>query len=139
MRSPHALILLLCALAVAAPLTRAESLVRAANTTLALPAAAPAEFYMKEVAFTSLSSYNQASSMVSPPGETARLFIAQKEGKITVLTNLPGTDKETFLDLEGTVEKQGESGLLGLAFNPNYATNGYFYIFYSFSEDGDLF
>ena len=30
-------------------------------------------------------------------------------------------------------------GLLGLAFHPNYSTNGYFYIFYSFSEDGDEF
>ncbi|MEM7392304.1 MAG: PQQ-dependent sugar dehydrogenase, partial [Verrucomicrobiota bacterium] len=67
------------------------------------------------------------------------MFIAQRWGEITVLTNLPGTAKETFLDFEDKVTMNGESGLLGLAFHPNYAANGYFYIFYSFFDDGDLF
>ncbi|MDB4789324.1 hypothetical protein OAG47_00350 [Verrucomicrobiales bacterium] len=53
--------------------------------------------------------------MVSPPGETGRLCIAQKWGEITFLTELPGTTQD-FLDIEDKVSTSGESGLLGLAF-----------------------
>ncbi len=89
--------------------------VRTADPTFALSAKTPAESYTMEIAFTRLSSCKQALSMVSPPGETGRLCIAQKWSEITVLTKLPGTTQD-FLDIEDKVSTSGESGLLGLAF-----------------------
>jgi glucose/arabinose dehydrogenase len=50
-----------------------------------------------------------------------------------VFTNQPSvTSASTFLDITNVVSTAGfEEGLLGLAFDPNYAQNGYFYVYYS--------
>jgi len=63
------------------------------------------------------------------PGDT-RLFIVGKNGVIHVYKN--GMVQPTpFLDVSGLVSSGNEQGLLGLAFDPDYATNGYFYINYT--------
>ncbi len=71
-----------------------------------------------------------------------RLFVVQ-QGSPSVasrirIVNPDGTIKPTdFLTLTGaTVAAGGERGLLGLAFHPNYAQNGYFYINYTRASDG---
>jgi glucose/arabinose dehydrogenase len=73
-------------------------------------------------------------AIVTPPGETNRLFVVQQGGNIgssiIVISNLDVPTNTTFLNLPG-VTGGIESGLLGLAFHPGYATNRYFYIFYA--------
>lgn len=61
-----------------------------------------------------------------------RLFIVQQRGLI-IICDLQGNKLPTpFLDLTGVVNQTGnECGLLGLAFHPNYAANGYFYVNYT--------
>ncbi len=61
----------------------------------------------------------------------SRLFIVQKGGQIIVCDS-SGTKMATpFLDIKGRVKSTGdETGLLGLAFDPNYKTNGLFYVDY---------
>ncbi len=69
----------------------------------------------------------------APPGDTTRLFIVQKAGQIFIV-NLPsGTVNPTpFLDIHDRVTSAGsEQGLLGLAFDPAYASNGRFYVNYT--------
>jgi glucose/arabinose dehydrogenase/mono/diheme cytochrome c family protein len=110
------------------------------NTTLNLPADLPAATgYTTENALGTLT-FNAPIAIAVPPGETNRLFVVERGGTIQVVKNLNGTPtKSTFLDLNavltaingGTLSQSGEQGLLGLAFHPNYAQNGYFYIFYS--------
>ncbi|MEM1181611.1 MAG: PQQ-dependent sugar dehydrogenase [Acidobacteriota bacterium] len=59
-----------------------------------------------------------------------RLFIVEQGGLIKILQN--GSVLPTpFLDLTTPVTSGGEQGLLGLAFHPNYASNGYFYVNYT--------
>lgn len=67
----------------------------------------------------------------------SRLFVVQRGGAIRIL-NANGTINATnFLTLtSSTIVSGGERGLLGLAFHPNYATNGYFYINYTRASDG---
>ncbi len=69
-------------------------------------------------------------AMADPHDGTGRLFIASQEGRIYILQNgqvLP----EPFLDIDPLViERREEQGFLGLAFHPNYAQNGYFYVHY---------
>jgi glucose/arabinose dehydrogenase len=66
----------------------------------------------------------------------SRLFVVQRGGLIRVL-NPNGTINTTpFLSLSSIITAGGERGLLGLAFHPNYATNGRFYVNYTRSGDG---
>ncbi len=67
----------------------------------------------------------------------SRLFVVQRGGAIRIL-NANGTINATnFLTLtSSTIVSGGERGLLGLAFHPNYATNGYFYVNYTRASDG---
>lgn len=61
----------------------------------------------------------------------ARLFVVERSGRIRILKQVSGTWKvsATFLDLRGQVANgHSEQGLLGLAFHPDYASNGLFYV-----------
>jgi hypothetical protein len=69
--------------------------------------------------------------ITAPPGDTARLFIVQQNGEIRIIDLATKTIKPVpFLDLSGVVSLAGEEGMLGLAFDRNYATNGRFYVNY---------
>ena len=111
-------------------------LLRVPNTTLQMPSSPPVYGYTSVNAFPGLLFTNPIC-IVSPPGETNRLFILSKNGLITVITNLAAPNETTFMDLTPQVSSQdansstyGERGLLGMAFHPGFATNGYFYILY---------
>ena len=72
---------------------------------------------------------------------SGRLFVVQQRGRIRIIDaggNIPPTD---FLDLSGTglnlvSSSGGEQGLLGLAFHPDYPSNGRFYVSYTRRTDG---
>ena len=77
--------------------------------------------------------------LTSPPGDKNRLFVVRQAGQISIIKN--GTNLATpFLDIAGTIASGGERGLLGLAFHPQYATNGRFFVYYtqSASPTGDI-
>jgi glucose/arabinose dehydrogenase len=70
--------------------------------------------------------------VTSPPGETDRLFVLEQNGLIRIISG--GSILPTpFLDLDALipdVSGNDERGLLGLAFHPDYADNGFFYVNY---------
>ena len=69
--------------------------------------------------------------MTSPPTDTSRLFVVEQGGLIRIIDLTTRTVKPTpFLDLSDEVSFVSEEGLLGLAFDPNYATNGRYYVNY---------
>lgn len=114
-----------------------SQLQRVPNTTLAMPSAPPTFGYTSTNAFGTLTFVNPVA-IVSPPGETNRLFIVEKSGTIQVITNLAAPTKTLFLNIsnrvtstEGNTTSNGEQGLLGMAFHPGYATNRYFFLFYT--------
>ncbi len=59
--------------------------------------------------------------------------MVEKEGKISIFENTASvTQVSTFLDITSQVALNGnEEGLLGLAFHPDYANNGQFFVYYS--------
>lgn len=64
------------------------------------------------------------------PGDLDRLFVVEQTGRIRVIEN--GTLLSTpFLNVATISNFNGEQGLLGLAFHPRYADNGFFYINYT--------
>jgi glucose/arabinose dehydrogenase len=63
---------------------------------------------------------------------TNLLYYAGKRGRIRVFENRPDVSEASlFLDIDARVTSDGEGGLLGLAFDPGYAQNGYFYVDYT--------
>jgi glucose/arabinose dehydrogenase len=65
-----------------------------------------------------------------------RLFVVEQGGVIKIV-DLNGTVNTTpFLDIQSIVNAGGERGLLGLAFHPEYQTNGRFFVHYS-NSSGD--
>ena len=66
-----------------------------------------------------------------------RLFVVEQGGLIRII-NANGTVRsQPFLDVSGRITDTGnEQGLLGLAFHPDYASNGLFYINYTRRSDG---
>jgi Glucose / Sorbosone dehydrogenase/PASTA domain len=68
--------------------------------------------------------------LTAPPGDAERLFVVQQAGRIRVVRN--GTVLPVdFLDLTSLVLSGGERGLLSMAFAPDYATSGRFYVYYT--------
>lgn len=83
-----------------------------------------------------------ASNLVRPVDLQAdgsgRLFVVEKIGHIHIIENGQLID-EPFLNIEDRVNaRSNEMGLLGLAFHPNYAQNGYFFVNYT-GSGGDTF
>lgn len=62
----------------------------------------------------------------------SRLFVGQKNGYIIVVNSSGTKLSPPFLNIDNLVGSTGnEQGLLGLCFHPNYASNGYFYVYYT--------
>src|SRR5919198_624668 len=73
-------------------------------------------------------SFDQPVFATSPPGDP-RLFVVERAGRIEVLHD--GVESQ-FLDIHTLVDStNGERGMLSMAFDPNYAANGLFYVFYT--------
>jgi glucose/arabinose dehydrogenase len=67
--------------------------------------------------------------LVAPSGDP-RLFVVERPGLVRIFSQ-SGTAIGTFLDINLQTNPSGERGLLGLAFPPDYATTGRFYISYT--------
>jgi glucose/arabinose dehydrogenase len=81
------------------------------------------------------SETTEAVAIVAAPGEpVGRMFVVEKQGPIRILRGKT-FDAKPFLDLTGKValwnKPNGEQGLLGLAFHPQFKKNGRFYVNYT--------
>jgi uncharacterized repeat protein (TIGR03806 family) len=117
-----------------------SSNLRLPNPLLNMPAGPPPTAYQFVEAFTPSIPFNDPTCIATPPGETDRIFVCQKGGLLRVVPSVTSASPTTitFLDLPAMLAPRNErlstnseQGLLGIAFHPDYANNGYFYIFYS--------
>ncbi|MCB2204881.1 PQQ-dependent sugar dehydrogenase [bacterium] len=101
---------------------------------LGITAAARAQFPI-ENAFPQLG-FNRPVDLQHAGDGSDRLFVVEQAGRIFVFPNDPeSAEADVFLDIRARVNDGGnEEGLLGLAFHPSYAENGYFYVNYSASN-----
>ncbi|MBA2436515.1 MAG: PQQ-dependent sugar dehydrogenase, partial [Chthoniobacterales bacterium] len=73
----------------------------------------------------------------APAGDQARIFVAEQGGKIKIINLATGTVNPTpFLDISSKSGQGQGTGVLGMTFDPNYATNGHFYVAYTTDGDG---
>ena len=91
-------------------------------------------FTAQRVAF----GLNQPLFVTAPPGDTSRLFIVQKTGQVLILNLRNGKIKaKPFLNIQSRLATSGEQGLLGMAFDPRFSSNGKFYL--NFTVPGGAF
>ena len=92
----------------------------------------PLQAMKTERAFPNLT-FQRLTSFVQPDDGHDHIFVTEQAGLIRVFPNsqLVGATN-IFLDIRDRVSEEGnEEGLLGLAFDPDYKHNGYFYVYYS--------
>ncbi len=68
---------------------------------------------------------------INHPANDSRLFVVQQGGLIRIVSSAGVVNSIPFLNLSSIISTGGERGLLGLAFHPNYATNGLFFVNYT--------
>lgn len=88
--------------------------------------------YKISVAFPGLS-FDRPVDLQHAGDNSNRIFVVEQKGEIYAFANDTHTpDKKLFLDIKSKVDDSGnEEGLLGLAFHPDYETNGYFFVNYT--------
>lgn len=86
-------------------------------------------------AFPNLGTFNKPTELVNSGDGTNRMFLVEEFGLIYVFPNNPqGSTKKVFLDLRNKVATFVQTGILGLAFHPNYKNNRYIYVYYVYNN-----
>jgi glucose/arabinose dehydrogenase len=81
------------------------------------------------------SDLDQPVQVVAPDDGSDRLFVVEQTGRIRIVRD-GQVVPDPFLDISDLVDCCGERGLLSVAFHPNYADNGLFFVNYT-DTDGD--
>lgn len=105
------------------------------SALMVTPTAAAGSVRLRQV----LSGYSDPTFVTAPTGSSRTIFIVERGGRIRVATYYGSgyVKAGTFLDIRSRVKSSGgEQGLLGLAFDPDYASNGRFYVNYTRKPDG---
>lgn len=100
--------------------SQSSSLLRKTSAVVSLENAFPNLSFVRPVEFTHAGDASN------------RVFVLEQEGRIRVFDNKSSTKSAgVYLDIQNKVSSEGEMGLLGLAFHPNFKQNGYFYVNYT--------
>jgi glucose/arabinose dehydrogenase len=83
-----------------------------------------------------IGGFSAPIDVAAPRGDNARVFVVERAGRIKVVRSGRKLGRP-FLDIRGKVSEGGERGLLSMAFAPDYATSGRFYVCYT-DNGGDL-
>ncbi len=93
-------------------------------------------------AFPALESYFFSPVMVTNDGANDLVYVVDKEGAIYAFPNKESVvpaEVRKLLDIKTTVLNSNESGMLSMAFDPHYASNGFIYVYYIFGESDNFY
>jgi glucose/arabinose dehydrogenase len=102
----------------------------------AQPASAPVAAVLPALTLQTVASGLSSPLFLTAPSGDPRLFIAERPGRIRIVQNgvlLP----TPFLDISNRTTTEGERGFLSIAFDPQYAANGFVYVFFT-DTDGNI-
>jgi glucose/arabinose dehydrogenase len=77
-----------------------------------------------------LGRFQSPTYLASPPGDRVRRFVVERAGRIRVVRGHRKV-RTPFLDIHGRVQTGGESGMLSMAFAPDYARSRKFYVYFT--------
>ena len=110
---------------------------RGSPAETAEPTATPSETAAgaRGVRLRKVGDFDAPVYLASPPGDRSRQFVVEQGGRVMVLRG--GRKLGTpFLDIRGQVTAGSEQGLLSIAFAPDYADSGLFYVYFT-DRSGD--
>ena len=90
---------------------------------------------LTSITLTEIADLDSTPTEITHAGD-GRLFLVEKNGYIYILDETGSRLPEPFLDIDIRVLGGGEQGLLGMAFHPDYASNGHFFVNY-IDNNGD--
>ncbi|WP_052417452.1 starch-binding protein [Cellvibrio mixtus] len=93
-------------------------------------------------AYPNLNEFFFSPVMVTNDGINDLVYVVDKEGAIYVFPNkenVIATEVRKLLDIKSTVLNNNESGMLSMAFDPYYASNGFIYVYYIFGETDNFY
>jgi glucose/arabinose dehydrogenase len=82
-----------------------------------------------------IGTFDAPVYVTSPPGDRARQFVVEQGGRVMIVRDGRKLDAP-FLDIGDQVTAGGERGLLSIAFAPDYADSGRFYVYFT-DRSGD--
>lgn len=83
-------------------------------------------------------SFSSPILALQAPGDASRWFVVQQGGSVRTFSSAPGTATSTsFIDISGRITAGGETGLLGMAFHPNFPTDRRVFLSYT-ATSGNL-
>ena len=97
-----------------------------AARTQAAPAASGLDLKLVRIA----AGFNAPVQATAPRSQPGRVYVVEQPGRIRVIQN-GHTLSKPFLDIRRLVKSGGEQGLLSVAFHPDFASNGLFYVDYT--------
>ena len=100
------------------------------RTPTATPAARPG------LRLQRVGTFEDPVYVTAPRGDRRRIFVVEQGGRVRVVRDGRKVDRP-FLDVSDRIASGGERGLLSLAFAPDYASSGRFYVYYT-APDGDI-
>jgi glucose/arabinose dehydrogenase len=101
----------------------------------ATPGAAATPSAARGVRLRKVADFAAPVYLTSPPGDRQRQFVVEQEGRVMIVRD--GRKLGTpFLDIRDQVTAGGEQGLLSIAFPPDYAQSGLFYVYFT-DDAGD--
>ena len=113
---------------------------RPVNSTQCIAPATPpvATRIQLENPFPNLPGLTSPLAMVMAPGDSSYWYVLQQTGQVVRFVNSFGVSSvSTFIDIDdGRLVYGGEMGLLGMAFHPDFASNGYVYLSYTSNIGG---
>ena len=113
---------------------------RPSNSTQCIAPATPpvVSSIQLENPFPNLPNLSSAVAMYMAPGDSSYWYVVQQTGQVVRFVNSTGVNTLTsFIDIDdGRLSYGGETGLLGMAFHPDFVTNGYVYLSYTSNNAG---
>jgi glucose/arabinose dehydrogenase len=83
-----------------------------------------------------IGTFSDPVYVTAPPGDRHRVFVVEQGGHVRIARD-GKTLPRPFLDVSDRITAGGERGLLSLAFAPDYASSGRFYVYYT-ATNGDI-
>jgi large repetitive protein len=93
-------------------------------------------------AYPNLNEFFFSPVMVTNDGINDLVYVVDKEGAIYTFPNketVVASEVRKLLDIKSTVLNNNESGMLSMAFDPYFATNGFIYVYYIFGESDNFY
>ena len=116
--------------------TPAASAAAATAAPTAAPAPPVAQAARPGLRLKRIGSFSSPVFLTAPPGDRSRQFVVEQDGRVIIVRGGKRL-AQPFLDVSGAISTGGERGLLSLAFAPDYAASGLFYVYYT-ARDGSL-